>query len=167
VCGDALELGTGAGASQAGLTMTLGQPSKLSDGQGPVLAVTFTSNRRLRVQGSPPKLYEVLYVRDRIIVGGGPMLNASGDLTPQGLDLIGYGFDVDPSRPYTVDLDRRDQLCPDQGWPSIWLQPQRYQVVLVQGPLVPGPGDGPDQVLLDIPTLGRSPLMVSRAALSP
>ena len=129
--------------------MTLGQPGKLTDAGGPALTVTFTSDRPLRVQGSPPKLYEVLYLRDGIIVGGGPMLNRSGNLTPQGLDLIGYGFDVDPSRPYTVDTDRRDTLCPDQTWPAVWSEPHSYQVVLVQGPVVPGPGGGPDQVLLD------------------
>jgi hypothetical protein len=167
VCGDRLELGPGAGPSRAGLTMTLGEPRKLTDADGPGLTVTFTSDRPLRVQGSPPNLYEVLYLRDEIIVGGGPMLNRSGDLTPQGVELIGYGFDVDPNRPYTVDLGRHDKLCSDRTWPAVWSEAHSYQVVLVQGPVVPGPGDGPDQVLLDIPALGRSPLIAARAGLSP
>jgi hypothetical protein len=67
-------------ASQAGLTMTLSKARKIGDITGPALEVTFTADRALRVQGSPPTLFEVLYLslRDSVIVGGGPMLKLEG-----------------------------------------------------------------------------------------
>ncbi|MDT5028610.1 MAG: hypothetical protein QOE61_5036 [Micromonosporaceae bacterium] len=107
----------------------------------------------------------MLYVRDGVIVGGGLMLNQPGDMTPQGMVLIGSGFDVGPGRPITEDLGRRDKVCPDLTWPQVWSAPQRYEVVLVQGRVPPRPDVGPDHLLLDIPTLGYWPLIVARTRL--
>jgi hypothetical protein len=165
VCGEELMLGPDASTTRAGLTMTLSQSRKVSDGIGPDLAVTFTADRPLHVQGSPPKLFEVLYLKDGVIVGGGPMLNQPGDMTPQGMDLIGSGFDVGPGSPNTQYPGRRDTVCPGLAWPQVWSEPQQYEVVLVQGRVLPGPDSAPDQLLLDIPTLGYWPLLVSHARL--
>ena len=165
VCGEELALGPGAAATQAGLTMTLSKARKVGESTGPDLEVTSTADRPLRVQGSPPYLFEMLYVRDGVIVGGGPMLNQPGDMTGQAMSLIGSGFDVGPGRPITVDLGRRDKLCPGLTWPQVWSAPQRYEVVLVQGRVLPRPEVRPDHVVLDIPTLGYWPLIVARARL--
>jgi hypothetical protein len=165
VCGEELALGPGAAATQAGLTMTLSKARKVGESTGPDLEVTFTADRSLRVQGSPPYLFEVLYVRDGVIVGGGPMLNQPGDMTGQAVPLVGSGFDVGPGRPNTEDLGLRDKLCPGLTWPQVWSAPQRYEVVLVQGRVLPRPDVGPDHLVLDIPTLGYWPLIVARARL--
>lgn len=165
VCGEQLTLGPDATATQAGLTMTVSKARKIGDTTGPALEVTFTADRALRVQGSPATLFEVLYLRDGVIVGGGPMLNPPGDITGQAMDLVGSGFDVGPGRPSIEDLGRRDTLCPGLTWPQIWAEPQRYEAVLVQGRVLPRPDVGPDHVRLDIPTLGYGPLIVARAYL--
>ncbi len=163
VCGEGAAFGPGAAASRAGLTMTLSTQRSSTD-VGPDLAVTFTADRSLHVRGSPPTLFEVLYLREGVIVGGGPMLNESGDATPQGLNLPGYGFDVDPDRPWTDALGRRDRLCAGLTWREVWSEAQRYEVVLVQGQVLRH--IVPDGILLDIPTLGYWPLLVARTPLN-
>ncbi len=163
VCGEQLVLGEGAAASRADLTMALSTVRHSADDVGPDLAVTFTADRPLQVRGSPTTLFEVLYLLDGVIVGGGPMLNEAGDSTPQGLDLIGSGFSVAPGQPYTEDLGRRDRLCGPVTWPEVWSQRQRYEVVLVQGQVTEA--ESPDTLRLDIPTLGHGPLLVARADL--
>jgi hypothetical protein len=165
VCGEELALGPDAAATQAGLSMTLSEVRKVGESTGPALEVTFTANRWLRVQGSPPYLFEVLYTRDGVIVGGGPMLNQAGDMTGQAMSLIGSGFDVGPGHPITEDLGRRDKLCPGLTWPQVWSAPQRHEVVLVQGPVMPMADNGPDHLRLEIPTLGYWPLIVARTRL--
>lgn len=56
------------------------------------MSVTFTADCALNVRRSPPSYFEVLYLNDGIIVGGGPMLNLPGDTTPQAMPLKGDGF---------------------------------------------------------------------------
>ena len=118
--------------------MRLSNVSKVDDSSGPGLTATFTADRSLRVDGSPANLFEVLYLKDGVIVGGGPMLNQPGDLTPQAMPLIGAGFHVDPDNPWTMDLGPRHRLCPALSWPESWSEPQRYEAVLVQGRVFPG-----------------------------
>jgi hypothetical protein len=165
VCGEKLDLGPDASDTRLGLTMKLSMVRKVSADAGPDLAVTFSADRALRVQGSPPRLYELLYLRDGVIVGGGPMLNAAGNMTPQGMNLVGSGFDVSPGNPVTEDLGSRNLLCSGLSWPQIWSQPQEYEAVLVQGRVMSMPDAGPDYVLLDIPTLGYWPLIATRLPL--
>lgn len=112
----------------------------------------------MHIVSSPPRLFEVLYLRAGVIVGGGPMLNLPGDVTPQGVDLIGYGFDVAPDRPSTQELGPRNMLCPSLSWAAVWSAPQSYEVVVLQGPVE----KLPQQTSLGIPVLG-APLLVSRA----
>jgi len=102
----------------------------------------------------------VLYLRDGIIVGGGPSLNEPGDLTPQGMNLIGGPFDVGIGEPFISELGPRNKLCPGLAWPSIWSEPRDYEAILIKGQVLPGVDE--EHIHLDIPTLGRWPLMVSR-----
>jgi hypothetical protein len=102
----------------------------------------------------------VLYLRDGIIVGGGPMLNEPGDLSGQGMLLIGGPFDVGVGQPFITALGPRNKLCPGLTWPAIWSEPGQYEAILVKGPVTPSVDE--EHVRLDIPTLGRWPLMVSR-----
>jgi hypothetical protein len=165
VCGEVLDLGADSTQTQGGLTVMVGtnhQPGHTES--GPDLAATFTADRAMHVRTSPGELFEVLFVRDGVIVGGGPMLNEAGDHTPQGLNLVGAGFDIDPDQPVTRDLGRRDRLCSGTTWPQVWSQPEHYEVVLVQGPVIEL--NGPTLVVVDIPTLGRGPLLAARAPLS-
>jgi hypothetical protein len=163
VCGEELVL-LDANGAQAGLSMTLSEAHKVGDDTGPDLAVTFAADRPLHVSTSPPRLFELLYLQDGYIVGGGPMLNQPGDLTSQGVVLIGESFDVSPGLSSTHDLGQRDALCPGLTWAQIWSHPQRYEAVLVQGPVLPG--DSPGTVHLEIATLGYWPLLIARAPLS-
>ena len=87
ICGENLLLGPDAAATRNGLTMTLSKTKNIDESTGPELAVTFTADRPLNVGISRPEQLEVLYVRDGVIVGGGPMLNEAGDLSSQGLSL--------------------------------------------------------------------------------
>jgi hypothetical protein len=145
--------------------MTLSTVRKVADDAGPKLAVTFTADRTFAVRGSPASLFEVLYLKDGVIVGGGPMLNRPGDLTAQAMDLVGAGFDVGPGNPSTQDLGPRNELCPGLTWRQIWSEPRSYEALLVLGHVQPMPGNGSDTFLVDIPTLGYGPLLVARAAL--
>ena len=165
VCGDALELGPGAASAQAGLAMSLSAHHEIGSGAGPGLTVTFTAARTWYVSTSPASMFEVLYLRDGVIVGGGPMLNEAGDLSSQGFDLIGAGFPVGPDRPWSELLGPRDRLCSTLTWPQVWARPQSYEAVLVMGPILQGSDQ--DRLRLDMPTLGRSPLLVARATLVP
>ncbi|MEH0842457.1 hypothetical protein V6U81_08715 [Micromonospora sp. CPCC 205711] len=159
-CGRRLTL-TDAPSSRSGLTMTVGPTRFRAAGLGPALTVTFTASAATQVVSSPPTLFQVLYLRDGTIVGGGPMLNVPGDPTPQGIDAVGYGFPVAPDRPARFDLGPRDRLCPSLSWQQVWSAPSAYEVVVLQGPVE----RGPEQTTLGIPALD-GPLLASRVGLS-
>jgi hypothetical protein len=48
----------------------------------------------------------VLYLDEGVIVGGGPMLNKAGDLTGQGVNLVGGGFPLEAGVPSIEKLGR-------------------------------------------------------------
>jgi len=163
VCGEAADLGLGAAATQSGITMRLSKVMKINNTAGPELEATFTSEQRISVHTSPTKEFVVLYIRDGVIVGGGPAVNPPGDQSGRLLELVGYGFTIDPDRPATERLGPRDQLCPALTWAQIWAQPQQYQVVLVMGPvLVDADPMSPE---LEVGILGRGPLLVHQIPL--
>lgn len=159
ICGQRLVL-PDAASSRAGLTMAISDLRYSSGDVGPDITVTFTATSATQVRSSPPRLFEVLYLRDGVIVGGGPMLNPPDDVTPQGIDLVGYGFAAGPGQPNRQDLGRRDALCAPLSWPEIWSRPQAYQVVVLQGPV----SGSPPAVSLGVPSPG-APLLASRASL--
>jgi hypothetical protein len=159
MCGDPLDLDDAAD-SRAGLTMAISRVRRGADSVGPEITVTFTSTTLMRVRSTPPRQFEVLYLRDGIIVGGGPMLNLPGDVSPQVLDLVGYGFVVAPGRPSTHDLGRRDMLCPSLSWRQVWSAVPSYEVVVLQGPVA----GQPSEMWMDLPAPGL-PLLASRMAL--
>jgi hypothetical protein len=160
MCGQRLVLPDEA-ASRSGLTMAISGVRRGAGDTGPDITVTFTATTTMQVFSSPPNLFEVLYLRDGIIVGGGPMLNLPGDESEQGLDAIGYGFTVGPGRPSSHDAGRRDTLCPSLTWSEVWSAPQSYEIVVLQGPVT----GQPPEMSLGMPTAGQQPLLVSRASL--
>ena len=159
MCGDRLDLHDAA-ESRAGLTMVISRVRRGADNLGPEVTVTFTSTTLMQVRSTQPRQFEVLYLRDGIIVGGGPMLNLPGDESPQILDLVGYGFVVAPGRPSTHDLGRRDTLCPSLSWRQVWSAAPSYEVVALQGPIT----GRPSEMWMEPPALGR-PLLASRMVL--
>ncbi|GAB3868924.1 hypothetical protein ACFPIJ_05625 [Dactylosporangium cerinum] len=160
MCGQPLVPADAAG-TRSGLTMALDPVRRTATGTGPDLTVTFTATAALHVVSSPPRLFEVLYLKDGVIVGGGPMLNQPGDTTAQGLDLIGYTFDVGPGQPASLELGPRVTLCPAATWPQVWASPQSYEVVVLQGPVETIAG----QTSLGVPSPGV-PLLIARASLA-
>jgi hypothetical protein len=160
MCGRRLEL-PDAASTRSALTMTVGSARYRSEEVGPMLSVTFTASAATHVTSSPPGLFQVLYLRDGLIVGGGPMLNGPGDTQPQGIDAVGYGFEVGPGHPAQLDLGARDRLCPSLTWHQIWSEPEAYEVVVLQGPVQGGSG----QLSIGIPALS-GPLLTGRARLS-
>jgi hypothetical protein len=159
VCGERLLLGPGASDTQGGLTMVLSKVRKVDDTTGPTLEATFTADRSVYVDAFPETYWEVLYVEDGVIVGGGPALNKPGDLTPQGVNLVGGGFPLERGVPSTERLGRRDGLCDGLTWPQVWAASARYEAVLVLGPVLPM--DVPGHIRLEIGTLGWWPLIVA------
>jgi hypothetical protein len=163
ICGERLWTGPGAAGTQGGLTVALDAARNSGVNAGPRLTVTITAERAVSVGTSPTEYFEVLYLRDGVIVGGGPLLNESGDLTPQGINLIGAGFAVAPAQPFRADLGPRDRLCAGLTWPDVWSAADRYVAVLVLGPVLPT--ESPERIRLEITTLGYWPLLVAQAAL--
>jgi hypothetical protein len=159
VCGQSLQA-VDAASTRSGLTMAVGSVRRVADDAGPDLTVTFTAASRLHVMSSPPRLFEVVYLRDGIIVGGGPMLNPPGDASPQGQDLPGYGFEVGPDRPASLALGPRPALCPPLSWPQVWSTPQSFEVMVVQGKVEIADG----RASLNVPAPGF-PLLLARAGL--
>jgi hypothetical protein len=163
VCGEQLLLGPGASDTQGGLTMALSKVRKVDDTTGPELEATFTADRSVYVDAFPETYWEVLYLDDGVIVGGGPMLNKAGDLTGQGVNLVGGGFPIEAGIPSIEKLGQRDRLCDGLTWPEVWAAPDRYQAVLVLGPVLPSDLTG--HIHLEVATLGYWPLIVASAPL--
>jgi hypothetical protein len=160
ICGQRLVLPDEA-ASRGGLTMAISGVRRGAGDTGPDIMVTFTATTAMQVRSSPPNLFQVLYLRDGIIVGGGPMLNLPGDESMQGLDPIGYGFTVGPGRPSSHEAGRRDTLCPSLTWPKVWSASRSYEIVMLQGPVT----GQPQEISLGVPVAGQQSLLVSRARL--
>jgi hypothetical protein len=157
MCGDRLALPDIA-SSRNGLTMEV-QAKKSADDGGPSLTVTFTSRSHVHVTSSPPQLFEVLYLRGGVIVGGGPMLNMPGDTRSQGIEPVGHGFDIAPDQPSNQDLGRRNTLCPPLTWANVWSAPELYYVVVLQGQVE---NLSPQQWVLDVPLPLDGSLLMSR-----
>jgi hypothetical protein len=143
-----------------GLTMAISAVRRGVDAVGPDITVTFTATTSVFVASSPPQLFEVLYLKAGIIVGGGPMLNMPGDESSQTLDLVRYGFAVEPGRPSSQNLGRRDTLCPGLSWQQVWSAPRSYEVVVLQGPVT----GQPPEISVGIPA-PHLPLLSSRSSL--
>lgn len=167
-CGELLTL-PNASTSRRGLAMRVDATAPTAAGagrtdtdRGPTITVTFTSRTTVDVATTLSTSIEVLYLRDGIIVGGGPMLNLPGDDTGQGLDLVRAGFHVAPKHPSVQSVGPRDTLCPPLTWAEVWSAPQRYEVVVVQGPVKSASAG---QLTLEIPQPLDAPLLVARRAL--
>jgi hypothetical protein len=149
VCGRGVWVDDLAGTRQ-GLTMAITSVRYVSDDTGPEVTLRFTATAVLQVRTGRPSSVEVVYLKDSVIVGGGPMLNLPGDFSPQGVDLPGSGFQVAPGQPADVALGPRPTLCPAFTWPKLWSTPADVDVMVVQGQVeqrvgftflgVPGPG---------------------------
>jgi hypothetical protein len=161
MCGERLDLPHTA-STRSGLSMSVAVRGAKGD-HGPDLSVTFTAQTSLTVTASPPELYQVVYLRDGVIVGGGPLLNQPGDTSEQGLDAVGTQFTVGPGSPSTQSLGRRDALCPSLTWQRVWSEAKRYEVVVVQGPIEQ---TGPAETVINIPLPLDAQLMVARAPLT-
>ncbi|MCJ1677554.1 hypothetical protein MTF65_09440 [Streptomyces sp. APSN-46.1] len=157
VCGQRPDL-SGAASTRDGLTLELGSVRRTSDQAGPEIAVSLRSETRRTVVSTPPASIEVLYLKDGVIRGGGPMLNPPGDLSPQGVDMAGHPVDLEPGRPDVQRLGERNALCPSSSWSEVWSDPAGYEVVVVlrQPVETPAAQPAPDP----------APLLVVRAPLS-
>ncbi|GLW54090.1 hypothetical protein [Kitasatospora phosalacinea] len=151
VCGQRLPV-EGASATAGGITLSVSAARGAGDGSGPEVTAGFGADRVLTVIGAPPQYLEALYLRDGVVVGGGPLLNAPGDRSVQSGNYAGHRYLLAPGPPLAVPLGARDRLCPSVAWPQVWAEPGRYEVaLLVSLPL--GEAGAPTQVLV-----ARAPL---------
>ncbi|MEO3768992.1 hypothetical protein [Micromonospora sp. B9E7] len=160
VCGDRYDH---PGPSSGGiLSAELTSVAKVNEDSGPAITVTFAATRAVHVASSPPSYFQVLYLKDDVIVGGGPMVNKPGDTKAQAVDAIRDGFDLAPGKPHTQEVGPREMLCPSSTWPDIWTAPDRYQVALVLGPIE----DHGEEVALGVPLPPAAASLVVRATLT-
>ncbi|MGW4811249.1 hypothetical protein ACWEPB_06285 [Kitasatospora cineracea] len=155
-CGDRLPLEAGS-ATFSGITFSVSSVRKTDSGSAPVLEARFTADRGLNMNGQGPESLEVLYLRDGVVVGGGPLLRQPGDHGEHG-EQLGTGSDhqysLVPDVPLTVPLGTRDALCPSVRWSQVWAEPARYEAVVVLGRVWDSMAQDPEQ---------RSAIMVARA----
>ncbi|GIF53488.1 hypothetical protein DFJ67_5630 [Asanoa ferruginea] len=145
------------------LTVTV-TSQKVSDQAAPALTATFETTRQVFVAAGRPSGMQVLYLKDGIIVGGGPMLNQPGDTRGQGVDPVREGFDVAPGSPHVQNLGPRTTLCGSQTWPEVWSSAGEYDVALVLGPV----DVDAHELRFQVPSSARAEnLIVTRARLSP
>ncbi|MBT2478154.1 hypothetical protein [Streptomyces sp. ISL-94] len=130
VCGQSPDL-PGAASTRDGLTLEISSVRRTSSQAGPEIAVSLRSDTRRTVVSTPPASIEVLYLKDGVIRGGGPMLNPPGDLSPQGVDMAGHPVDLEPGSPSVQQLGERNALCPSSSWSEVWSDPAGYEVVVV------------------------------------
>ncbi|WP_380283698.1 hypothetical protein [Kitasatospora purpeofusca] len=143
VCGGRLDL-PGETATRDGLTLTVGSVRRADTQAGPRVEAAITADRPLTAVSTPPEYIEVLYLRDGVVVGGGPMLNRPGDGdTPQGVDTVGHPLDLAPGQPLTQQLGARNRLCPSWDWPRVWAEPGGFEVVVLLRQPVETPATGP------------------------
>lgn len=159
VCGDRYDH---PGSTPGGiLRAEVSSLTKVNGDSGPAITVTFAAARAVHVASSPPSLLQVLYLKDGVIVGGGPMVNLPGDTRGQGVDAIRDGFDLAPGTPHEQQLGPRETLCPSVTWSEIWATPDRYEVAVVLGPVE----DRGKELILDVPLPPSAAALVLRAAL--
>jgi hypothetical protein len=160
-CGEPLRLPAGSGPhdERSGLTLTIQALSPPVRTCGPALTVIFTARREVGVVCSPPTSFEVLYLQDGLIVGGGPMLTGPG-LGLQAIDALAVSFTVTPDRPSSHRLGSRDRLCAGRAWSEVWSAPARYEIAVLAGPVL----QRTDYVHLGVPGVGP-PLLADRAPL--
>lgn len=159
VCGDRYDH---PGSTPGGIvTAEVSSVAKVNGDSGPAIAVTFAATRAVHVASSPPSLLQVLYLKDGVIVGGGPMVNKPGDTSAQGVDAIRDGFDLAPGKPHEQQLGPREMLCPSLTWSAIWARPDRYEVALVLGPVE----DRREELVLGVPLPPTVASLVVTAAL--
>ncbi|SCF10234.1 hypothetical protein [Micromonospora chokoriensis] len=144
------------------LSAQLSSVAKVDADSGPALTVTFAATRAVHVAASPPSYLQVLYLRNDVIVGGGPMVNRAGGTEAQAVDAVRDGFDVAPGKPHTQGLGPRETLCPPVTWPDVWAAPDRYEVALVLGPIE----DHGEEVALGVPLPPAAASLVVRAPLT-
>ncbi|HEV7709358.1 MAG TPA: hypothetical protein VGP16_14260 [Asanoa sp.] len=145
------------------LTVTV-TAQKVSDQAGPAITATFETTRQIFVAAGRPSGMQVLYLRDGIIVGGGPMLNQPGDTRGQVVDPVRDGFDASPGSPYARKLGPRATLCGSQTWPEVWSAAGEYEVALVLGPV----DAVPHELRFEVPSSAAAEnLIVTRTRLSP
>lgn len=144
------------------LSAELSSVATVNADSGPTLTVTFAATRAVHVASSPPSYLQVLYLKNDVIVGGGPMVNKPGDTGAQAVDAIRDGFDLAPGKPHTQNLGPREMLCPSLTWSDVWAAPDRYEVALVLGPIE----DNGEEVALGVPLPPAAASLVARAPLT-
>ncbi|MGC4815418.1 hypothetical protein ACLQ29_33380 [Micromonospora sp. DT228] len=159
VCGDRYD--HPGSTSEGILTAEVSSVAKVNGHSGPAVTVTFVATRAVQVISSPPSLLQVLYLKDGVIVGGGPMVNNPGDTRAQSVDAIGYGFVLAPGKPHQQQLGPRELLCPSLTWSEIWAEPDRYEVAVVLGLLE----DRGEDLVLNVPLPHAVGSLVVKAAL--
>ncbi|MEU8215587.1 hypothetical protein AB0C47_07445 [Micromonospora taraxaci] len=160
VCGDRYD--QPATPSGGILSAALSSVATVNADSGPALTVTFAASRAVHVASSPPAYFQVLYLKNDVIVGGGPMVNKPGNTTAQAVDAIRDGFDLAPGKPHTQDLGPREMLCPSLTWSDVWAVPDRYEVALVLGPIE----NNGEEVALGVPLPPAAASLVVRAPLT-
>ncbi|MCX5065578.1 hypothetical protein OOJ91_06750 [Micromonospora lupini] len=159
VCGDRYDH---PGSTSGGiLTAEVSSVANVNGDSGPAITVAFAATRAVHVTSSPPSLLQVLYLKDGVIVGGGPMVNGPGDTSSQGVDAIGDGFDLAPGKPHEQQLGPREMLCPSLTWSEIWARPALYEVAVVLGPVE----DRGEELVLGVPLPPTVAVLVVKAAL--
>ena len=155
-CGETFVQPSYAVSSRNGLSLAIRSTRRTADNAGPAVEVALAGDRQMAVMSTPPNLIEVLYLKNSVIVGGGPMLAAAGDHGTQGIDRLGYGAQLTPDRPSVQNLGPRDRLCPPLRWSQVWSAPQDFEVVIV----LEQPAE------LDIQPAPDVQLLIARAPLS-
>jgi hypothetical protein len=88
-----------------------------------------------------PRNVQIIYLKDGLVVGGGPLLREPGDTGLQVTDFAGQGMSAAPGKPGTIDVGPRNTLCPSTSWRDVWADPGEYEVVVTMAePVNAGPG---------------------------
>ncbi|MFD7640887.1 hypothetical protein ACFV4P_09540 [Kitasatospora sp. NPDC059795] len=138
-----------------GITLSVSSVRRAGDGTGPAVDVAYRADRSVDGVGVPPEYLETLYVKDGVVVGGGPLLNRPGDTEAQGVDALGHPVRLEAGVPKVEPLGERNTLCGSLTWQQVWAEPERYEVVVRAAvPFEPGAPGGVTTRLLE----ARSPL---------
>ncbi|MFD8477891.1 hypothetical protein [Kitasatospora sp. NPDC059673] len=136
--------------------MSVRSVQRLSNEAGPAIDAALSTERTVHANGWPAPGLEALYLKDGVVVGGGPVRIGRGDPTPPPSgELMGQVWVVREDRPFDMKLREQNTLCPSVTWPQIWAHPGDYEVVLLLRAPVVALRDSNEQVLIARAPLAR------------
>lgn len=155
VCGQKFS-SQGKDSTPGGVSIRFSSVKKVDDKSGPETKLAVSSDQKRTLTSTPPESIRVVYLKDGIVIGGGPALNEPGDLAPQPEFLVGHNIEAGPGKPSIQKLGKRDTLCSHSGvgWPQIWKEAAVYEIAVLLFP--------PAEVGPKVPDLGSGYLVIRR-----